>query len=98
MFINFDPCTRLNSLKCYFSKFRIEEISIDTDDDDEPQVVFANVHNQKRNANTKHYELDLTQGVEEFTVFKMNNNNHPVFPSDTPPKKRRFDDYGEAIQ
>ncbi|XP_035706591.1 cleavage and polyadenylation specificity factor subunit 2 isoform X2 [Folsomia candida] len=78
------------------NKRKIEEVEIiDSVEDEEPQVVFASVNNQKRNGCVKH-DLNLMQmrSEDDANVFKTNNNNQK---NDAPPKKRRFDDYGEII-
>ncbi len=74
-------------------------ISIDeSDEEDEPQVLFASIHNQKRNNNTSKHEEGGIIFDTDSNVFKMNNNNHSLVHNHGPIKKRRFDDYGEVIQ
>ena len=55
--------------------------------DDEPEVVFSGV--VKKNGAVKH-DLFIRSAdgivIDESSVFKLNNNNHPSFPSDSPQK------------
>jgi len=83
---------------CFCSRVEVIELA-DSEDDDEPEVVFQEV--KQKNGQVVH-DLIIRNGettpLDDTSVFKLNNNNHPAFPNEASQKKRRFDEYGETIQ